>query len=76
MTYHNHYIVVEPHGASAGIIIADSDTEAAQKYGCANSLGGKWVAVQRLAGIGSERDAKWSRIGLVGPDCEPMRSAL
>jgi hypothetical protein len=66
-----HFIVVEPNLAWTSIVVADTPSEAAQTYGCARSLGGSWVAVQPLSGVACERDAKWERYELVGPECEP-----
>lgn len=70
-TYYRQYIVVEPHEASPGVVMAHSAMDAAQKWGLMRELGGRWVAVQPLAGIGCARDALWERYSLVGPDCIP-----
>jgi hypothetical protein len=70
-TYYRSFVVVEPHGASAAVIMAKDALSAAHAFGDEHGLGGKWVAVQPLSGIGCERDAKWERIALAGPDCTP-----
>ena len=70
-TYYGYYIVVEPTLGASGVVAAVGSLEAARTYGLEHKLGGKWVAVQPLAGIGCERYAKWERVSLAGPECEP-----